>query len=136
MSKEKKVSSGIVVLASVIGGILGASAGLLLAPQPGKKTQEMIKEAYSNALDNLSTLAKSIDNKANELLSRVTEDLTEMPDHVKSEIEKLKESAENLYASSVDKGKTYLEDIKKTISTSIEEGKKKFEEEKARYVDV
>ncbi len=47
MAEEKKgIPGSLLVVATFIGGIIGAVSGLLLAPQPGKKTREQLKESY------------------------------------------------------------------------------------------
>ncbi len=60
MSNEKGFSAGSLILAFLIGGIAGAAAALLLAPQSGKETREKI-----------SDLAEDVSDKAKELRDRV-----------------------------------------------------------------
>lgn len=44
MSEERGYSAGSVILAFVLGGIVGAGVALLTAPQTGRETREKIKE--------------------------------------------------------------------------------------------
>ena len=44
MNDERGFSAGSVILAFVLGGIVGAGAALLTAPQSGRETREKIKE--------------------------------------------------------------------------------------------
>lgn len=53
----------------LIGGAIGAIAGVLLAPQEGEKTREMIGEMTGDFADKTSKTVKEIQDKANGVVS-------------------------------------------------------------------
>lgn len=53
-------NSGTVLIAFLIGGIIGAGISLLLAPQAGKKTRRQIADLAEDARDSASEYAKRI----------------------------------------------------------------------------
>ncbi len=135
MDKEKGISGVVTIVFTYIGYIAGVISGLILAPQSGKKSREKIRETYTEGKENIDTLMKKADEKVPEVLSRVTSDIKNVPGQVRNEIIAKKHEAEETLSKVVNKGKLYLEDIKKTASSSLKEGKKKFKKEKNRWID-
>ncbi len=133
MAKNDGVSAGMVVLATVVGGVLGAAAGLLLAPQSGKKTQEKLLETYEKAEENVNNVVKKVDEKVSGIISKVASEVKELPEQVKSEVSKITKEAEETFNKTVEKGATYLEELKGSVSTSMNEGKKILLEKKEQF---
>ena len=63
MFQNEENKSGIILISVLIGGIIGAGAALLLAPQTGKKTRKQIIEAADDARDYASDYAKKLKQK-------------------------------------------------------------------------
>ncbi len=131
MAKEKKGTPGaFVVILTFVGGIIGATTGLLLAPQSGKKTRERIHESYDEAVRKTNEWIK----KAEETIPEVTSKVKEGKERVKGEILHIGRDTEEKGRRTLEKGKSYLGDVKNTLSFSLEEGKKKYKEEKEKHM--
>lgn len=79
MSNERGFSAGSVVLAFLLGGVVGAAAALLLAPQSGRETREKIGD-----------LAGEVSHKAQELATRLKSGVSEAIEVGKETIEEKK----------------------------------------------
>ena len=54
---EERFSTGTIVAAFLVGGIVGAGVALLTAPQSGKETREKISEMAGEAKDKIRAVA-------------------------------------------------------------------------------
>jgi hypothetical protein len=63
MFQNEENTTGIILISVLIGGIIGASAALLLAPQAGKKTRKQIIEVADDAREYASDYAKKLKQK-------------------------------------------------------------------------
>lgn len=70
--KNKPISAKDLAVGALVGGAVGAAAGLLLAPKSGKETREDIK------------------NKANEVATNVKQTVKKGADNIKMEAEKFR----------------------------------------------
>ncbi len=126
MAEEKKsISGSVLIVSGFVGSVLGAAAGLLLAPQSGKKTREKLQETYETVSEKMNTVVNKIDEKLPDVLTRVGSEITEVPDQVKGELASLKKGAEETLSRVVDKGTALFQDLRKTATSTMEEGKKK-----------
>jgi len=125
MAEEKRGLSGVVFLATLVGGILGTATGLLLAPQKGEKTREKLRETYEEAEKTIKSLMKKIGVNIPDLLSRATSDVKEIPEQVKSEVVTMKKDAEEVLSRVFDKG-TGLFNEREKMAPSPKEGKRKY----------
>ena len=57
---ESGHSTGSIILAFFIGGLVGAGVGLLLAPQPGKAARQKVKELADDAKEKAVKYAEEI----------------------------------------------------------------------------
>jgi len=130
MAKNDGVSAGMVVLATVVGGVLGAVAGLLLAPQSGRKTQEKLLETYEKAEENVNNVVQKVDEKVSSLISKVVSEVKDLPEQVKSEVGKITKEAEETFNKTIEKGASYLDELKGSVSTTVNESKKMLIEKK------
>lgn len=109
---DKTVMVGALML--VAGGIMGAAAALLFAPQSGKKTRQEIarysRKAKRSAEDFVDDFAESVS------------DLTEAVSEKASEI--------------LDKGKDIAGDAKRELLRAIEDGQHKLEKQKSRLAKI
>ena len=70
MTDNRRCSLGVVGLAFVTGGLLGAVAALLLAPQSGRKTQEQLRGYVRRADENVHELADTITEVVDQALDK------------------------------------------------------------------
>jgi gas vesicle protein len=62
MSEHPESTQNSVLLPFLLGGIVGAAIGLLLAPKPGSETRRQIKDFASETRDKLtSTIGRGMD---------------------------------------------------------------------------
>ena len=77
------MSVGKFLVGFIVGGAVGAIAGLLLAPQSGEETREMIAKTSSDLYDKTEDSLKEIKEKA----EVVVEDLQKKGDELVSKIQ-------------------------------------------------
>lgn len=130
MAKNEGVSAGMVVFATVVGGVFGAVAGLLLAPQAGKKTQEKLMETYEKAEENVNNVVKKVDEKVSGVLSKIASEVKDLPEQVKTEVSRMAKEAEVTFTETVEKGSSYFDGLKGSVTTTVQEGKKKILDKK------
>ena len=77
-SEETRTCAYLNFLAGVgLGALLGASAALLLAPQPGKQTQETVREAAQRLKERTAEAAGRLKEHSTELLAQKKQLLAE-----------------------------------------------------------
>jgi gas vesicle protein len=101
MNDERGFSAGSVILAFVLGGIVGAGAALLTAPQSGRETREKIKE-----------FADETRKKATEYAGQVKDKVSSAVEHGKEYIDDKK----SLLSSAIDAGKDAYHKEKEKLS--------------------
>ncbi|MBI5056588.1 MAG: YtxH domain-containing protein [Nitrospirae bacterium] len=101
MNDDRGFSAGSVLLAFVLGGVVGAGIALLTAPQSGKETREKIKE-----------FADDTRKKATEYAGQVKEKVTSAVEHGKHYVEDKK----SLISTAIDAGKEAYEKEKEKLS--------------------
>ena len=104
---DEGYSAGSVLLAFVLGGIVGAGVALLLAPQSGIETRRKIKE-----------LTDDVKEKATDYAGTVKEKATDYAGTAKEKV-----------ASTVDKAKELFEEKKSALTAAVEAGKEAYEKE-------
>jgi gas vesicle protein len=78
-------STGKFLTGFVIGGAIGAIAGILLAPKSGKETREELAKGAKEAAERTKETVKEIQNKAD----KVTSDLQKKGEEIKGQLEKM-----------------------------------------------
>lgn len=94
MSEERGLKTTDMLLAFVIGGVVGAGIALLMAPQSGRETRQKIKE-----------LAEEAKEKASDYIGHVKEKATSAVEHGKEFVEEKK----SLIATAIEAGKEAYE---------------------------
>lgn len=84
------MSTGKFIAGFVVGGALGALAGLLLAPKSGEETREIIKDNSRQAYDKAQTAVKEIQEKAQTISNDMAKKGEELIDKIQSMIDKNK----------------------------------------------
>jgi gas vesicle protein len=69
----------------VVGGAIGAIAGILLAPKSGEETRAMIAEGTRDAIKRADETVKEIQSKADDVVS----DLQKKGDEIKEKLQNL-----------------------------------------------
>lgn len=70
MSDDRGFSSASIALSFILGGVLGASLALLLAPEPGRRTRERIRALASEIKDKTSDIADDLRDRVEETLDQ------------------------------------------------------------------
>ena len=110
--RDKTVTVGALML--IAGGIIGAGAALLFAPQSGKKTRQDIVK-YS----------RKAKRRAGNMVDDFSESVSEMVDAVG-------ERASDI----LDKGKDLAQDAKRELLKTIEDGQHQLEKQKSRLAKL
>lgn len=105
--EEEGFSSGSVLLAFLLGGMVGAGLALLLAPQSGPEIRRKIKE-----------FAEDVKEKASDYVSNAKDKTVDYASHAKERV-----------ASTVEKAKGMYEEKKSAIAAAVEAGKEAYEKE-------
>ncbi len=71
----------------VIGGGVGAIIALLFAPRSGKETRELIAQKASEGKEYLSSTARTVQEKASEVLDQTKETLSQKKSQISAAIE-------------------------------------------------
>ena len=66
-------NSGRVVTGILVGSVIGATVGLLMAPTSGEETRRRIKDEAIGAQERLKAAADNIESRARELTEEVSE---------------------------------------------------------------
>ncbi len=125
-NKEKGVKGVVFVVATFVGGIVGAVTGLLLAPQSGEKTREQIRKYYDKGVEKANEYVNRVEEKIPEIISRVTDEQKK----VKGDILQFRKDIEEKFEKTVEKGKITLEGLKKKPASAKGKGKKKIKSAK------
>ena len=84
------MSTGKCVAGSMVSGVVGAVIGVLLAPQSGEETREMISQSTKEAYGKVSDAAKEIQQKAESVVDEVQKKGEEIIDKIQDMINKQK----------------------------------------------
>lgn len=78
----------------LIGGAVGAIAGILLAPKSGAETREMLKNSAADAIKKADATVKEIQAKADNVVSELQRKGDEIKEKLQSLVNQQKESEE------------------------------------------
>ena len=79
------MSAGRFLAGFIVGGAIGAIAGILLAPKSGEETRAMIADSTKEALRKADETVKEIQNKAEDVVS----DMQKKGEEIKEKLQKL-----------------------------------------------
>lgn len=79
------MSAGKFLAGFIVGGAVGAIAGILLAPQSGEETREMLSDASKDVVEKTDKTVKEIQDKADTVVS----DLQQKGDEIMEKIQGL-----------------------------------------------
>ncbi|MBI4844041.1 MAG: YtxH domain-containing protein [Nitrospirae bacterium] len=92
MSEERGYSAGSVILAFVLGGIVGAGVALLTAPQSGKETREKLREFADETRKNVSDYTGNLKEKISSAVETSKEYVSDKKSLISTAIEAGKEA--------------------------------------------
>lgn len=84
------MSTGKFIAGFLIGGVVGAVAGILLAPRSGEETREMIKDSSQKAYDKAAGAVKEIQEKAESITNDMAKKGEELIGKIQGMIDKQK----------------------------------------------
>lgn len=138
VQKKVELPGNLQTLARAVGGILGTITGLLQAEDPGRKTRDQLGKAYEGAVEKANDTLRKATANVTDMTAKVTEDLKETSARSLKEVSRTAWEVDDRLNAVVEKGAesaiSFIEGTSKTISESIEKGKKKYKEEKEKLV--
>lgn len=87
------MSAGRFLAGVIVGGALGAIAGILLAPQSGEETREMLGEASKDVAEKTDKTVKDIQDKAENVVSELQQKGDEIMGKIQDIINKQRNSS-------------------------------------------
>lgn len=87
------MSAGKFLAGFLVGGALGAIAGVLLAPQSGEETRELLNDASKDVAKKTDKTVKDIQEKAETVVSELQQKGDEIMDKIQTLINKQKNEA-------------------------------------------
>ncbi|MBP3820270.1 YtxH domain-containing protein [bacterium] len=89
------MSAGKFICGFIVGGAIGAIAGILLAPKSGKETREMLVNSAQEMAKRADETAKQIQSKADDAVSELQKRGEEIKNKLQDLITKQKDANEN-----------------------------------------
>ena len=80
--KSNKRSTGKVIAAALVGSVVGATVGLLMAPTSGREMRRKISGGAMDARERLKTAAGNVESRARELAAEVNEGAEDVKEKV------------------------------------------------------
>ncbi|WP_256761211.1 YtxH domain-containing protein [Cohnella sp. WQ 127256] len=80
---------------ALIGGVVGATAALLLAPKSGRELRGDIRDRYSSVQDRTKQMLSEAGNKTQEMAKQVSHQASEIMDKTRSAISTAKEEVQS-----------------------------------------
>ena len=87
------MSAGKFLAGFVVGGALGALAGILLAPQSGEETRELLNDASKDVVKKTDKTVKEIQEKADTVVTDLQKKSDEIMDKIQTLLNKQKGDA-------------------------------------------
>ena len=84
------MSAGKFLAGFVVGGALGALAGILLAPQSGEETRELLNDASKDVVKKTDKTVKEIQEKADTVVTDLQKKSDEIMDKIQTLLNKQK----------------------------------------------
>ena len=88
------MSTGKFLAGFVVGGAIGAIAGILLAPQSGEETRDLLCDASKDAVRKTDKTVKDIQDKADSVVTEMQQKGDEIMEKIQNLINKQKEESE------------------------------------------
>ncbi|WP_123039315.1 YtxH domain-containing protein [Cohnella candidum] len=102
---ENAGSKGGLTKGVLIGGLIGAAAGLLFAPKPGRELRSDLKNRYMDVQDKTKQVAASAAGKAQSMAKQVGQQATDLMDKTKTAVGAAKEEVQTWKSQNADQQK-------------------------------
>ena len=89
------MSAGKFLAGFLVGGALGAIAGVLLAPQSGEETRDLLSDASKDVVKKTDKTVKDIQEKADSAVSEMQQKGDEIMEKIQNLINKQKDEVES-----------------------------------------
>lgn len=76
--RRRKTSAGKVITAALVGSVVGATVGLLMAPTSGEEMRRKLRGGAMDARERIKTAASNVETKARELAAEVGDQASEL----------------------------------------------------------
>ena len=80
-------NSGEVMLAFVLGGIIGAAVGILYAPRSGKDTRKKLKDISEDLSEKIGDVGEEVKSKSKQIIAEGKEKIISSKDRIEEAIE-------------------------------------------------
>jgi gas vesicle protein len=94
MTENNTGSKGGLTKGVLIGGIIGAAAGLLFAPKPGRELRSDLKNRYRDAQDKTKQAVADVAGKTQDMVHQVGQHAADLMDKTKSAVSSAKEEVQ------------------------------------------
>lgn len=91
MAEER--NDGTIMVAFLIGGLIGVGVGLLIAPITGSEARERVKKATEIAKEKMTDFSHDIATHAAEVMEQTKKILEDVKTHLKATADTIKEAA-------------------------------------------
>ncbi|MBF0536826.1 MAG: YtxH domain-containing protein [Nitrospirae bacterium] len=122
-TNEEGSTGTLLTITMVVGSLLGAAGGLLLAPQPGKQTRDKLRATYDTMSQTVSDFMKKYEGSLPDFFTKVKDELQDVPEQVKTELASIAKDTGETITKVREIGSVYFKDVSKTIATTFDEGK-------------
>lgn len=85
-------NTGEIVLAFLVGGLVGTAVGLLYAPRSGKETRQRIKGMSEDLSDRIKTMGEDIKEHAEQAVSDAKEKIMSQKHRIEEAVDKFKKA--------------------------------------------
>jgi gas vesicle protein len=88
-------NKGSLMKGAVIGGLVGAAAGLLLAPKAGRELRSDLKNRYSDVHVRTKDVVSDVAAKTQDMVKQVGQQATDIADKARSAVRAAKDEAQS-----------------------------------------
>ncbi len=128
--KKKGVSGSLLAFAALVSGVIGGLAGLILAPQPGKKTREQIRESYDEASKKMNEYVKKTEERFPDATARIREGQGQLREKISQSKNRVVAALPFLSSEGSERGKDKPEEERKKGNVKKVSGKRSSSAEK------
>lgn len=104
------------VIGALLGGIIGASAALLLAPKSGKELRQDLSEGYQTASKKTQEIAKNVSGHTDEFVGKVKDRAS----RVKEDMQRLKKEAQGVASQAKDRVQHAIDYVKDEAASTVD----------------